>query len=186
MTCWSTSSVRGAPVDERACRSAPNSAERRPGNVSSRASSASSVCSAACPSLTSRNRTSRESLEVPRVAGVVAVELDQRGVAQPGHAVAGLVVGIVAREDAEFRSRLGEEQHDDPVQVAQALAREVARIDLRPRALLPVADVVHDGVGQDLDAAPHPVTQLLRDAGGLGGGAFEQCRRGRSGLRRPG
>ena len=77
-------------------------------------------------------------LEVPGVAGVVAVELDERGVAEPGHAVAGLVVGVVAGEDPELGPRLGEEQHDDPVEVAKALAREVARVDRRPGALLPV------------------------------------------------
>ena len=49
---------------------------------------------------------------------MITLELDQRGVAQTGHAVAGLVVGVVAREDAELGARLGEEQDDDAVEVS--------------------------------------------------------------------
>ena len=56
---------------------------------------------------------------------MVAVQLDERDVAETGDAVARLVVGVVDGEDAELGTGLGEEQHDDPVQVPEALAGEV-------------------------------------------------------------
>lgn len=52
--------------------------------------------------------------------------------------------------------------------------RELARVDRAPRALLAVADVGDHGVGEQLDAAAHPVAQLLGHARGLGGCLLEQ------------
>src|SRR5262245_51600695 len=107
---------------------------------------------------------------------MVAVELDERRVPQASDAVTRLIVRIVARQNPEFGSGFGEQQHDDSVEVAQALARQAARIDPGPGALLAVADVLDDGVGEDLDAPSDAVTQLLGDAGGFGCGSLQQSR----------
>ena len=121
-------------------------------------------------------------LDMSAVLAVRGLEVDEGDIAKAGDAVAGLVVGVVDREDAELGAGLGEEQHDDPVEVPQALAREVLRVERHPSALLSLADVVDDGVGEQLDAAADAVAQLLADSGRLGARLLEQARQDALGL----
>ena len=121
-------------------------------------------------------------LDMAAVQPVRGLEVDEGDIAEAGDAVAGLVVGVVDREDAELGAGLGEQQHDDPIEVAQALAREVLRIERHPRALLSLADVLDDGVRQQLDAAANAVAQLLAHPGRFGARLLEQARQDALGL----
>src|SRR4051794_38320923 len=96
-------------------------------------------------------------LDMPAALAVRGLEVDEGDVAKASDAVAGLVVRVVDREDAELGAGLGEQQHDDPIEVPQALTREVFRIERPPGALLPLADVLDDDVRQDFDATTYAV-----------------------------
>ena len=84
----------------------------------------------------------RVDLVEQHVQGLVQVEavagflLDQFVVAgdefpQAGHGVAGLVAAVVRRQDLELGPGLGVQEEQDPVEIAQALAREFLReVDL--------------------------------------------------------
>src|SRR4051794_39626718 len=64
-----------------------------------------------CVSLVDQSEQNVEGvLKVPRVARMIAVEFDERGIPQARHAVPGLVVGVIARQDPELGTRLCKEQ----------------------------------------------------------------------------
>ena len=112
-------------------------------------------------------------LEVRSVAGVVVGQIDQAEFAEPVEAVAVDVVLVVGRDDAEFGTRLGVQQHDEPVQVAECLTGEVAGVDVGAGEELLVAFACSGValgdhlVGDDLDALADAGAQLLGDTDGV-------------------
>ena len=106
-------------------------------------------------------------MQVGAVAGGVAGEGGERELAEPVEAVALGVLGRSDRQHAQLGPRLGVEQEQDPVQVAQRLAGQVGgeAVDVGGQAAS-AAPPEHLR-GEQLDGLADAVAQVLGDADGV-------------------
>ncbi len=116
-------------------------------------------------------------VEMGAVAGVLGAEVHLAQLAQPVEAVALGVGLVVGGHDAKLGAGLGVEQHQQPVEVAQALAGQLVGVDARFGAVDGFArfePLVDDLVGEDLDAVADALTQCLRHPDGVVVGLVDQ------------
>ena len=130
---------------------------------------------AACPWSTSANSRASESYRCVPFDGARAGQLDQRQVAEPVEAVALVVLLRADGQHLQLGRRLGVEQEQDPVQVAQRLPGQRLRLVLRQRVEpLRLAALDHL-VGDDLDRQPDALAQVLGHADGVLDGVLEDA-----------
>ena len=116
-------------------------------------------------------------VEVGAVAGRLGVEVHLAQLAQPVEAVALGVGLVVGGHDAQLGAGLGVEQHQQPVEVAQALACQLVGVDARlgVEVCPPSGAALGDHlVGEDLDAVADALAQRLGHADGVLVGLVDQ------------
>ena len=94
-------------------------------------------------------------------------QFDQGELTQPVEAVAGVVLGRADRQHAQLRRCLGIEQEQDPVEEPQRLSGQRLGLLGGQRLQALGRATGHDLVGDDLDAATHPLAQVLADPDGV-------------------
>jgi hypothetical protein len=109
-------------------------------------------------------------LEVGPVAGGIGVEVDEAELAEPVDGVAGEVGVVVDGEDAELGARFRVEQDDKAVEPAEALPGEFSGVDAVGTGVdgATCGEAALDKfVGEEFDALPDPVAQVLRNPNGV-------------------
>ena len=100
-------------------------------------------------------------VQVRATAGTVRHRFGEDLIAQPGQAIAFVVLRGTGRQDVQLRGRLGEEQEEDPVEVAQGLPGQLiaVRTTFTLDRQIDVAAAVEYVIADDLDGLTYCVPQ---------------------------